>query len=126
MVSSSQSGYGSTSAAATGSGELTWARRLEIATEIGKFLRRALGGDHRGASGRDQIPLSSRFWIVVRDFEGQVYDPAKVFDRWHSVKGLVKKQGDCGQSVFVGCPSERGVRAVLLGGGFRWEGLVEQ
>lgn len=103
-----------------------WEDRLSIAKEVGKFLERANRGDHRGESGRSRLPLASRFWIVVRGFDGEVYNPVRAFSRWSGAKPLVKRGSEVGESVFVGLPSEREVKAALLGGGFRWEGRIEQ
>ena len=36
-----------------------------------QVLRRACEGSYRGSSGRDQLRLSSRFYIVLADFEGR-------------------------------------------------------
>ena len=66
--------------------DLTWSEREDIAREVGLFLRRSLSGQHRGSSGRDACPLASRYWIVVRDFDGVVYSPPRVFARWSSGK----------------------------------------
>ena len=51
---------------------LTWGQRDSIAQEVGRFLVRALAGLPRGPSGRDQVPLASRVWIVARTFEGEL------------------------------------------------------
>ncbi|CAL1144211.1 unnamed protein product [Cladocopium goreaui] len=104
---------------------LTWVEREEIATEVGRFLRRSLSGVHRGSSGRDALPLASRFWIVVRDFQGTVYDPVRVFCKWSSARALVKRGASAGDSVFVGLPSQREVDRAVRAGGFAWAGKIE-
>lgn len=104
---------------------LTWVEREEIATEVGRFLRRSLSGVHRGSSGRDALPLASRFWIVVRDFQGTVYDPVRVFCKWASARALVKRGASAGDSVFVGLPSQREVDRAVRAGGFAWAGKIE-
>jgi len=38
---------------------LSWLEREEICDQIGRFLARSISGGHRGASGRDKIPLPS-------------------------------------------------------------------
>lgn len=105
---------------------LSWQRREEIADLIGGFLARSLAGENRGASGRHLNPLQSRLWIVIRDFSGQIYSPARIFRSWSSAKHLVKPNGvDCGDSVFVGLPSERECRRVLQAAGLAWPGVIE-
>lgn len=105
--------------------DLTWVEREEIATEVGRFLRRSLAGTHRGSSGRDALPLASRFWIVVRDIQGVVYDPVRVFSRWSSARALVKRGASAGDSIFVGLPSQREVDRAVRAGGFAWAGKIE-
>ena len=104
---------------------ISWEKRLEICKEIGKFLARAVRTEHRGASGRDKIPLASRFWLVARDFQGQQFSPVRVFSRWGAAKDLVKKGSDGGDSVFVGLPSQREIEAVITASGLRWDGKIE-
>eukprot|EP00435_Cladocopium_sp_Y103_P052193 s1798_g16.t1 len=92
---------------------LTWLQREEICDQIGKFLARSIAGEHRGSSGREKINLPSRLWIVVRDFSGQIYSPVKVVRTWTSCKVLCKPNNhECGDSVFVGVPSEREAKRV--------------
>eukprot|EP00435_Cladocopium_sp_Y103_P020973 s3434_g5.t1 len=94
---------------------LTWIEREAICDRIGQFIARALQGQHRGVSGREQLPHSSRIWIVVRDFEGLIYTPVRVFRTWTSAKRLVKPNNiDPGDSVFIGLPSEREARRVVI------------
>ena len=104
---------------------ITWEERLTIASEIGRFLARAAGEGHRGSSGRERIPLASRYWVVVRGFSGVTFDPARVFSKWSLAKSFVKQGSECGDSVFVGLPSQREVERALSAGGFRWGGKVE-
>eukprot|EP00438_Fugacium_kawagutii_P003587 Skav221595 [mRNA] locus=scaffold1698:356642:357124:+ [translate_table: standard] len=118
--------YPAGGAGAAATGPLTWEDRLAIASQIGKYLERADRGNHRGESGRSLVPLASRYWIVIRDFNGERFNPVRVFNRWAGAKSLVKRGDQVGESVFVGLPSEREVRAVLLSGGFRGEGRIEQ
>lgn len=82
------------------------ARREAVIRRVGRFLADGLAGRHTGGSGRDEIPLRSQLWIVVRGREGQVFDPPRVFRRWALAKDLVKLGNDLGDSVFVGLPSE--------------------
>ena len=105
---------------------LSWAEREEIAEGIGRFIARCLQGTHRGSSGRDRNPLPSRFWLVARDFEGQIYTPVRIFRSWGSCKNLCKRFEDTGDSVFVGVPSEREARRVLQSAGLVWPGVLER
>ena len=56
--------------------------------------------------------LQSRLWLVVRDFDGTVREPAVVCHRFSDCAALCKRQGECGESVFVGLPARRDVLAV--------------
>ena len=62
--------------------QLSAAQRSAACREIGLFLRRCLAGEHRDSSGRHRIPLPSRFWAVLRDFEGNDLRPCVVVSRW--------------------------------------------
>lgn len=106
--------------------QLTWQEREAIALEVGQFLKQADRGVHRGESGRAQIPLASRYWIVARGFNGEKVEPLRVFSRWAGAKALVRRGAEVGRSVFVGLPSLREVKAALRGGGFHWNGQLDQ
>ena len=106
---------------------LTWLQREQICDEIGRFLARAIGGSFRGPSGRDKINLPSRIWIIARDYAGQIYTPVKVVRTWSSCKVLIKPNNhECGDSVFVGLPSEREARRVVAAAELDWPAVVEQ
>ena len=65
----------------------TPAIRSGICKDIGRFIRRALSGEHRGSSGRDRLNLSSRIWLVFRNYRGQVFtQPCKLFHRFAEAK----------------------------------------
>eukprot|EP00435_Cladocopium_sp_Y103_P059707 s418_g21.t1 len=115
-----------TAAPSSPSPSLTWEERDRIADGIGRYLARCVAGDNRGTSGRDQVSLGSKLWIVVRDYAGQIYTPVRVSRSWGSVKALVKPSGpDPGDSIFVGVPSEREARrAVILITEFEGKRLV--
>ena len=96
----------------------TWEQREVIAAEVGRWLRASLGGHHRGNSGRDRILLSSRLYIVIRDFSGVVTtDPVRIYSRFAEVREICFR-GHWGDSVFVGLPSQREVGVCLRAGGF--------
>lgn len=99
---------------------LTWAEREAICGDIAAFLVRCRTGQQRGTSGRDRINLPSRVWLVCRDFEGQDFDPVRIYKVFALCKDLVKRGADCGQSIFVGLPSEREARFVVALAGLRW------
>ena len=103
---------------ASGSGSPATLTREEVCRRVGEFLRRSLDGGHRGTSCRDQLPLASRFWIVVRGINGEVYEPPRVFSRFGSCKHLVKRGSEVGDSVFVGLPAHKDVLECLRAGGF--------
>lgn len=58
---------------------LSWEQREQICDRIGAWIRRGLNGLHRGASGRDLIPLASRIWIVAQNYEGVPFDTLQVY-----------------------------------------------
>ena len=86
---------------------LNWTQRELICRGIGTWIRDCLEGRHRGASGRDRIPLSSRCWLVAKDYHGTDLGALRLFRRFALCRGLVKRGSDCGQAVFVGVPSDR-------------------
>eukprot|EP00439_Symbiodinium_sp_Y106_P038600 s1427_g4.t1 len=81
----------------------------EVCERVGQFLRRSLEAGHRRTSSRDLLALQSRFWIVVRSIEGQVFDPPRVFSRFGACKALVKRGTEVGDSIFVGLPAYKDV-----------------
>jgi hypothetical protein len=99
---------------------LTWAERERICDEIALWILRALSGQHRGTSSRDQIPLSSRIWIVARDFQGRDCNPVQVFSSFSSCKEVVKRGSELGDSIFIGLPSQREAVRVVLAAGLTW------
>jgi hypothetical protein len=100
--------------------QLSWLERESICEEIGHYIQRALLGDHRGPSGGDRIQLSSRVWLVFRDYEGLEYRPVRVCRTFGECRDLVKRGQDCGDSVFVGLPSDREACRVTAAAGFDW------
>ena len=99
---------------------LSEATRLAIAQEAGRFLRRCLEGVNRGTSGRERIGLQSRCYILVRDYDGQLYNPIQVHHRFATIKPLVKRGSDCGTSIFIGWPSLWEARACVLAAELIW------
>lgn len=96
----------------------SWETREAIAADVGRWLRASLEGEHRGNSGRDRINLSSRLYIVIKDFSGVVTThPVRIFSRFSEVRAICF-QGHWGDSIFVGLPSQREVSVCLRAGGF--------
>lgn len=105
---------------------ITWKQREEVADEVGLFLARAISGVHRGTSGRSKVPIASSLWIIVRDFQGQIYDPVKVVRSWTSCRILCKPDNrSCGDSVFVGLPTEQECRRAVAIAGLSWPQAIE-
>ena len=94
------------SAITAGSYYYSEVQRREAAVRIGQFLRRSLAGEQRGESGRSALKLPSKCYVLCRDIHGQTYNPARLFQSWAALKPFVKINGSCGDSVFIGLPSE--------------------
>ena len=112
-------GTGSTGAATSGTAPTAaarpvqnWSEREAICADIGRWVTRCLAELPRGSSGRDRILLSSRVWLVIRDYERVVRDRALIFHRFSDCKPLVKREQCLGDSIFVGLPSLRELRVV--------------
>lgn len=100
----------------------SWAFREQVARQIGEFLRRAVAGDHRQTSGRDQLRgLQSRLYIIVRDHSGRTTTaPVRVTTKFSRVKELCYKAGGWGDSVFVGVPTADEGRLAAETAGYSW------
>ena len=81
--------------------------------EIGLWLLRSLSGEHRGSSGRDRLPQGSRFWLVLRDYEGNTLQPPRVYTSYPPVKALTKRGSSLGSSVLVGLPTRADLEVVV-------------
>ena len=81
--------------------------------EIGLWLLRSLSGEHRGSSGRDRLPQGSRFWLVLRDYEGNALKPPRVYTSYPPVKALTKRGSSLGSSVLVGLPTRADLDVVI-------------
>ena len=86
---------------------LTWGQREQICRAVGVWLRTCLEGRHRGASGRDRIAQASRCWLVARDYLGNDLGHLRLFRKFCLCRDLVKRGNSCGESVFIGVPSDR-------------------
>ena len=119
-ASASEAGHSQTpDSLPSGGALLTPAIRTGICKDIGGFIRRALSGGHRGSSGRDRLNLSSRIWLVFRNYRGQVFtQPCKLFHRFSEAKKECSGPGgDLGDSVFIGLPSLNDARIVVAEAG---------
>lgn len=99
---------------------LTEAERRRIAEEAGAFIRRSLEGNHRGSSGRSRLPPPSTVYILARDYAGVTYNPVRVFRDFGAIRPLVKRQGSCGNSVFIGFPTIWEARACVEAAQLSW------
>ena len=82
--------------------------------EIGLFLRKCLSNE---ASGRDWLGTASRYWLVLRDFEGRDLSPPFVCNRFSGCAELCKRGSDLGDSVCIGLPVRQDVIAVAAAAG---------
>ena len=102
----------STGAAVAEASSSLSSERLSASRLIGAWIKRCLRSEPRGLSGREKIPLASRFYIVVRGFDLVLHNPPQVFSSWGEAKALTHFAGQPGDSIFVGVPSRAEVRAV--------------
>ena len=96
------------------------AERREVAENAGRFILRSLNGDHRGTSGREQLRLQSRVYLLFRDHAGHIYNPVKVVETLSQLTPLVKPHGDLGDSVFIGLPSKWEAKICAEVAGVAW------
>lgn len=106
------SAAGPSTAAATAAASLS-AERIKVAEGIGAWVRRCLRAEPRGLSGREKVPLASKFYLVVRTFDQVVHNPPLVFSSWAEAKAVCYNRGQPGDSIFVGLPSKAEVRVVI-------------
>ena len=102
-------------------GKDPWQHRLQVAREVGLYLRRALNGRHRGVSGRSKIDLPSRCYVVVQDkYNNRYEDPVKVAERFGEVKSLCFRGASPENSIFVKLPSSREAKEAVASAGLKW------
>ncbi|CAE7225299.1 unnamed protein product [Symbiodinium necroappetens] len=85
--------------------------RAKILIGVGKWIQDRVRGLGRGLSGREKIPQQSRIYLLFKDFDGKVYNPARLFFRWRDLEPLVKRptgdsRQDSGTSVYIGLPNQ--------------------
>ena len=104
--------------------QITWQQREVICDGVAEWVVKALGGVHRGSSGRERNPVASRYWLIFKDYQGNEYNPPLCYRLWTPAKGLVKRGSDCGSSVFIGLPTERECVRVVTVAGLEWSGEI--
>ena len=92
-------------------------RRI-LAEEIGRFLRRAAEGEHRGTSGRDRLKLQNRIYVILAGFDGILLAEPRVESSFAVVKAICKRGADCGSSIFVGFATKWEAKIALETGRF--------
>ena len=92
--------------------------RVELARQVGLYLRRCLGPGPRGSSGRDRLRLQNRCYIIIADFHGRPLQEVAVVSAFADVKRICKQGSDCGQAIFVGLPTRWEAKVALQAGDF--------
>ena len=94
------------------------AERIRISRGIGQWLRRCLRGDSRGPSGRDQIPLQSKYYLVARDINLVNHNPPLIFHSWTEAKPHCAVSGTSrSPSIYVGLPALQDIKLVVEAAG---------
>lgn len=89
------------------------AQREAACRSIGQWVLRCLAGEHRGLSGRERIQQSSRYYLVIRDFDQHLHNPPLVFTSWAQCKPLVLRSGQAGDSIYIVLPTQEEARVVI-------------
>lgn len=100
--------------------------RVKAAEEIGQWIRRGLRGEHRGLSGREKIPQGNQYYLIIRDLSGKVHNPPLLFRAWSEAKPHCQARGQCGDSIFVGLPSQAEVRITLRSAQLQFPAAIER
>lgn len=101
---------------------ITSRHRERILLSIGRWLKSALEGNRRGSSGRDLLPEESCVYLVLRGFDGNVFDPVVVTSTYRTIVPLVKQDGNPGDSIFIGLPSVQDAQIVCRSADVAWPG----
>ena len=94
--------------------------RVNVAREVGFFLRRALSGEYLRGSGRSSLNLSSRYYIILCDYEGRRFAEPCIFSSFAPCKALCLRGPDKGRSIFVGLPTQSEVAEALRAAELSW------
>lgn len=116
MVSEAPSAAASSTAALAAGADLP-AEPARAAEKIGAWIKRCLQNEHRGLSGREEIPLATKLYIVVRDIQGKLYNTPKVCNTWAETKTLCSLDKQFGDSIFVGLPTKAEARIAVRSAG---------
>ena len=100
--------------------------RLAAAKEVGQWIVRCLAKQHRGLSGREKITQASRYYLVVKSFDGEVYDPPLLFTTWRETAVKVSPAGQPGDSIYVGFPTHEECRLALREAGLSLPSALER
>ena len=100
--------------------------RREIARGIGKWLKRCAEGESRGPSGRDQINLPSKLYLVVRDIHSKKYNPPLIFFTWAEAKPLCVIRGQPADGIFIGLPSKEEARIAVAAAGLDFPAALQR
>lgn len=95
-------------------------QRKVILDSIGSWLRTCLREERRGLSGREKLVEGSKLYLVVKSFEGAVFNPVKICTTWAETQAIVKPKGICGGSIFVGLPRIEDAKTVTQAAGLEW------
>ena len=106
----------------------SWEERLEWASAAGRAARQRLEGASRGDFVRRLSGLpGNRLYVILRNADAFVYEPAQVCRSWREARALVERTTpgaraphlpDC--SVFHGFASEREAKAYCAAAGVQW------
>ena len=91
--------------------------REAAARDIGRWLAKSVDGVARGLSGRERIPQQTRYYLAVRDFHRNLYDPPLFLSNWPDCKERVQCRGQVGDSIFIGLPTKRKCYLAVLAAG---------
>ena len=106
----------STSAGRHRASECTEAERRQAAIEVGCFLRRALEEEHRGVVRVTTSSSSRASTCSARTCLGA----STTLSRSSTASLLVKVDGECGKSVFVGLPTIWEAKVAVTAVGLNW------
>ena len=116
------SGPPPSSAAASAAAEdpEAWPTRDRRAREQGASARRVLDGAAPSAPTLPRTRKRPTVYVVLRNHEGFVYEPALVLTAWGETKALVQRGTELGLSVFAGFASRREAEHYTTAAGCTW------
>lgn len=91
--------------------------REEACLGIGAWVRQSLAGAAHGLSGRERVSQQSRYYLVFKNFDQQVFNPPLFFESWAPCAEVVKRRGQLGNSIFIGLPTKRECYLVTVAAG---------